>query len=112
MSKCKVSCNMCDLPLDSDVELRKYLENNIVTCNICNNRLIGALIPCDKHGCNKNYCLDCTMPSDIQCDYCLRLACCDKTLNIVKFGKMTEFGKVMDRHCCEDSVKWLQKKKK
>ena len=110
---CNCPCNRCDLPLDDVVELENYLDKNIVNCTGCGDRLEGCLIPCDFHGCNKNYCLNCTMTTDLQCDCCLRLACCDKTLNIVKNGKMKGLDdKIYDRHVCKDCVIWLQEKYK
>ena len=111
MSKCKAPCNKCHLPVHSDVELESYLDKYEVNCGGCGDRLVGALIPCCFHECNKNYCLKCCISSDLQWNYCLRLTCCDKTLTLVKHGQMEFDKQLIDNHTCTDCVEWLKNKK-
>ena len=110
---CNSPCNVCDLPLHNDVELEDYLNKNVVKCSVCNKRLLGAVIPCDFHGCNKNYCCECSFGTGLQCNYCLGLACCDTTLNMVKYCKAVDRnGNITDKdlYACKHCVVWLQEK--
>ena len=81
------------------------------SCNKCK-KATDITIPCNKDDCNKQYCFDCCISTDTQCNYCLRLRCCDSNIIMIKTGQHEVCGQFVDNHICTECVEWLDRNKK